>query len=88
MSRRSDWASRAHRKLEGWVEKLRCLLVMKGVWRGLEPVATLSSPRPGHKSGAAIHMKHEWCEGLAKPPGARPKAAWLFKDPPTGRPRC
>ena len=55
---------------------------VKGVWRGLELVATLSSPRPGHKSGATIHVKHECCEGLAKPPAARPKAAWLIKDPP------
>lgn len=28
LRRKSDWASRAHRKLEGWVDKLRCLLVV------------------------------------------------------------
>lgn len=48
--------------------------------RGVEGAGTCGHPQ---FTKTRAQVWGECCEGLAKPPGARAKAAWLFKDPPT-----
>lgn len=58
--------------------------------RDVEGAVTCSCPQFAktrahilYDSGATMHVKYEHCARLAKPTGARLKAAWLSQDPPT-----